>query len=208
MNSIWDKNLRELRDSTASDKPVATAGAVSTVTAVLGYSLLIMTLEIQITKLNDQRRKRKASLLLEDFRKRMAHMASFADQDISAFKNFIEAFTLKDNTRSQREIRVSSIRDNRLSVISVPLLAAMAILESYPGVEKMIDIVSGTLLADIATGTELLTAALHSLLWTVQVNTRDLDEKEMKRIQRERKRIARSANEFSEKILDRLKALI
>lgn len=207
MNTIWDKSLQDLRDSTASGSPVATAGAVSALSAVFGCSLLVMVLEIQVAKTNDQRRKRRAGLLLDEFRRLMQELSSYPDQDISAFKSFMESFSLPEASRDQKELRIHSIRTNRLAVIDTPMRAALSILGCYPFVEKMIDITKGTLLADIATATQLLDASLQSLLWTVQVNIRDLDENTMKQIQRERKRIARSAREFSEKILDRIKAL-
>ena len=207
MSTIWDKSLKELRESTASDKPIATAGAVSTLSATFGCALLVMVLEIQVAKINDQRKKRKALLLLDELRNKMSQLSSYPDQDITVFKTFIESFNMPEKNREQKDARVASIENHRRSVIDTPMRAAISILETYPVITKMIDITTGTLLADIACGTQLMEASLQSLLWTVQVNTRDLEEKEMKNIQRERKRIGRSAREQSEKILNLIKAL-
>jgi formiminotetrahydrofolate cyclodeaminase len=207
MNTIWDKSLKELRDSTATDKPIATAGAVSTLGSVFGCSLLIMVLEILSAKTNDQRKKRKAGILITEFRKRMDELSAYPDQDIYVFKRFMDSFSLPDTSRHEKDLRINSIRKHRMEVIGIPMRAALSILDCYPYIEKMIELTNGSLLADIATGTQLLDASLQSLLWTVQVNTRDLDQKELKHIQRERKKIARAAREHSAKILDRIRAM-
>jgi formiminotetrahydrofolate cyclodeaminase len=205
MNSIWDITLRELRDSTATYKPLATAGSVSIINSVLACSLLVMALEISFSKTKDQRKKRKMSLLIGPLTKKMDELSAFADKDILFFKSFMEAFALPETTKHEKELKVAAIQKNRLQVIGLPLEAAMSTSECFQHIERAAELCHGSFVADLSAATIMLNSSIQSLLWTVQVNTRDLPENELKHFQRERKKLSRSATELSDKILSRVK---
>lgn len=208
MNSIWDITLRGLRDSTATYKPLATAGSVSIINSVLACSLMVMALEISLLKTKDQRKKRKLSLLISPFTKKMETLSVFADKDILFFKSFMEAFALPENTRHEKELKTLTVQKNRVQVIALPLEASMNILECLQHVERAVDLCYGSFIADLSSATIMLNSSIQSLMWTAQVNTRDLPENELKHFQRERKKISRSSTELSDRILNRVKMFV
>ncbi|RYF97072.1 MAG: hypothetical protein EOO02_21255 [Chitinophagaceae bacterium] len=174
METIWKWTLDELKTTTATDKPVATSGAITLVSAVYGCSLLLMTLSISLSKLRSKNAVDKVRQLLADTEQQSYALSKAADSDIGAFQLFLASFDLPADTESHKKLRREEIVQHRLESIRIPLEAAERITGLYSIIFDAIPLVSKNVLPDLASCANIFYSSICNLCWNVRVNSKKL----------------------------------
>jgi formiminotetrahydrofolate cyclodeaminase len=177
MRSVWAKTLKSVHETTASDKPFATSGAIVIITAVYACSLVLMTLKIATRKKHVSGRLDKIKALVEILQKQTTILASLADKDILVFQKYLTALQMPATTQSLNQ-RKAKIKKQKIQSALVPLETAKQITIIFPLLHAAIEFCPDSLLSDILTAANLLNTCLKSTVLNVEVNTVRMKQQE------------------------------
>jgi methenyltetrahydrofolate cyclohydrolase len=171
MNGIWKATLESFRDSVASAEPAPAGVSVSAVSATLGVSLLQMVLEIVAKRKSFAGDRGELSSLRQAAKNEADRLARCADEDIAAYRAYIAARRLKTgDAEAARSLR---------AVLETPLQAARSALSGLDLCAAAAGMVNGAVAADLGTAAILLAGAVRALLLSVDVNLRQLPDREV-----------------------------
>jgi formiminotetrahydrofolate cyclodeaminase len=179
-NSVWDMTLAKFLEDTASHAPTPGGGSVTMVSASLGLGLVIMALEISL--------KKKASLselgamedLLKTARQQIQLLTLHVEQDIIAFKRYMEAISLPKQTPAEKIHRQQAIQQAILAATSVPLAAARDTLAAIETTMVAAQISHAQVISDVGAGAALLGGAIAGVLLNVDINLPHISDPEIK----------------------------
>ena len=172
MSSIWDMNLREFRDRTASHAPTPGGGAVATVAAVEGLALVLMALEVNL------RRKEphpESAGLLRRGKDLIELLSVCADEDIDAFSRYMKALILPKDNPEQEQARSRALAIAASNALEAPLRAAERCLEALTLARETIGAVHSGIASDVGAGAALIHGALTATLYNVDINLRGIE---------------------------------
>jgi formiminotetrahydrofolate cyclodeaminase len=169
-NGIWGSTLESFRRSVANAEPAPAGVSVSAVTATLGVSLLQMVLEIVAKRKSFAGDPEELSSLRQAAKNESERLARCADEDIAAYRAYVAARRLKTgDAETARCLR---------AVIEAPLQAARSALSGLDLCAAAAGMVDGAVAADLGTAAILLAGAVRALLLSVDVNLRQLPDRE------------------------------
>jgi formiminotetrahydrofolate cyclodeaminase len=187
MESIWKCTLEEIRISTGSDKPLATSGAVSIITAVYGCSLAIMALRLSAKSKTEGPTQRKRSGLIALIEQQALVLTNLADRDIAAFQTFLGVAgkvgksEKKQNTPEHLNTLMPSSSPavlknmSNLEVTRIPLLAALEIQKVFPLIVSGLPVCRRNLLCDLVAAANNCSCAVTNLVLSVSENARSME---------------------------------
>lgn len=168
-NTIWNSTLESFRESVASAEPTPAGVTAAAVSATLGVSLLLKVLAIVARRKSFAGDIEKLSPLLQAAKKESVRLTQYADDDIAAYRAYLESRRLK-------------IEDHKMALhgaIETPLYAAESALSSLDLCADAARLVHGAVLADLATAAILLNGAIRAMLLSVEVNLQQLSDEEI-----------------------------
>jgi glutamate formiminotransferase/formiminotetrahydrofolate cyclodeaminase len=189
-NGIWNTTLENFGESVASSEPTPAGVSVAAVSAALGATLLQKVLKIVAKRKSFTGDLEKLSSLREAARKEAGRLTQYANEDIAAYRGYIEA---RRNKTTDVELG-RSLRE----VMETPLNGARAALSGLNLCVDAAEIVNGSVAADLATAAILLESAVRSMLLCVEMNLRDLPDRE----------VAAECKEIEEKALRQLASVL
>jgi formiminotetrahydrofolate cyclodeaminase len=155
----------------ASAEPTPAGVSVSAVSATLGISLLLKVLEIVAKRKNFAGDLGHLAWLRQAAGKESERLAQYADEDIAAYRAYIEARRLKTaDVASARALR---------DVIEIPLRAAGSALAGLDLCADASSIVYGAVAADLGTAAILLAGAVRAMVLSVDVNLQQHPDREV-----------------------------
>lgn len=173
MSSIWDLNLREFLDRTASNDPTPGGGSVAAVAAAEGLALVLMALEVNL------RRKEphpEAAGLLRRGKALLGLLIPCADEDIKVFESYMKAMNLPKNTAEEEQARSKSLAAAASGALEAPLRAAELCLEALALAREAVGVVHSGIASDVGAGGALLYGAVTATLYNVDINLRGIEE--------------------------------
>lgn len=172
MSSIWDSNLRDFRDRTASHAPTPGGGAVAAIAAAEGLALVLMALEVNL------RRKEphpESAGLLRRGKDLIELLSASADEDIDAFGRYMKALVLPKGSPEQDEARSRALTVAASNALEAPLRAAERCLEALTLAREAIGAVHSGIASDVGAGAALIHGALTATLYNVDINLRGIE---------------------------------
>jgi formiminotetrahydrofolate cyclodeaminase len=164
--TVWDLTLSSFRERTAQAGQPTTGVSVAVVSATLGASLLEMVLELMAKRSTFAGDASRLTHLRVSARDASQQLMLHADADIAAYGAYTEARRTK--------AAATEIARCQQATIDVPLQAARASLAALDLCVQASAIVTGPMIADLATATILLEGAVRSILGCVSENLRRL----------------------------------
>jgi formiminotetrahydrofolate cyclodeaminase len=160
MSGIWKATLESLRESVASAEPAPAGVSVSAVSATLGISLLQKVLEIVAKRKSFAGDRGRLASLRKAARNESERLTQCADEDVAAYRAYMEACRLKtpDVETALRDVNETPLRAARSALSGLDLCADAA------------GIVNGAVAADLGTAAILLAGAVRAMLLSVDVN--------------------------------------
>ena len=180
-NGIWKATLESFRESVASAEPTPAGVSVSAVSATLGVSLLQKVLEIVAKRKSFAGDLGHLASLRQAARNESERLTQYANEDIAAYRAYMEARRLKTaDVETARALR---------DVIEKPLKAARSALACLDLCTEAAGFVHGAVAADLGTAAILLAGAVRAMLLSVDVNRQQLPAIEAtRRMQRDRRK--------------------
>jgi len=170
-NGIWESTLESFRRSVASAEPVPAGVSVSAVSATLGLSLLQKVLEIVARRKSFAGDPAELATLRHAAKDESARLARCADEDIAAYQDYMAARRLKaGEAEAAHALR---------AVVEAPLKAARSALSGLDLCAAAAGMVTGAVASDLATAAFLLAGAARAMLLSVEVNLRQLPDREV-----------------------------
>jgi len=169
MNGIWKATLESFRDSVASAEPAPAGVSVSAVSATLGISLLQKVLDIVAKRKSFAGDFGRLASLRQAARNESERLTRYANEDIAAYRAYMEARRLKTADETARALR---------DVNETPLKAARSALSGLDLCADAAGIVTGAIAADLGTAAILLAGAIRALLLSVDANLQQQPDRE------------------------------
>jgi glutamate formiminotransferase/formiminotetrahydrofolate cyclodeaminase len=170
-NGIWNTTLETFRESVASSEPTPAGVSVAAVSAALGASLLQKVLAIVAKRKSFADDQGRLLSLCEAAGNQAARLTQYAEDDIAAYRGYMEARRLKTTD--------AQFANSRRQVMETPLNGARAALSGLNLCVDAAEIVHGAVAADLATAAILLEAAVRSMLLCVAVNLQELPDRKL-----------------------------
>jgi len=195
-NSVWDTTLAKFLEDTASHAPTPGGGSVTMVSASLGLGLVIMALEISLKKKASRSELGAMEDLLKTARQQMQLLTLQVEQDIIAFKQYMEAISLPKQTSAEKTRRQQAIQQAVLAATSVPLAAARDTLAAIETTMVAAQISHTQVISDVGAGATLLGGAIAGVLLNVDINLPHISDPEIKqKFALEREELAKISQE-------------
>ncbi|GGJ19661.1 cyclodeaminase/cyclohydrolase family protein [Deinococcus roseus] len=192
--SLWNQNIQDLLNQTASDAPTPGGGSVAGLTASFGLGLIIMALEISRPKKNADVTGIEA--LLIECRELLTILQTHADRDVAAFERYMEALKLPKGTEERKTAVKSATRNAALT----PLEAAQDVLRAVGLGKRATFLAHNSIISDVGAGVALLRGASQAFLLTVDMNLKydaDLNSE----FAAERTRVLQDTQDLAEEVL-------
>jgi len=161
--SIWSATLAAFRDRVAGLEPVPAGVSTAAVTATLGLGLVVKVLEIASQRKDFSGDRELAAELMHEARNQSQLLAHFADADIAAYREYLDARRRKEPIDAARR-----------KVIKVPLSVARAAASGVALCQKSSGLIHSPLAPDLETAKLLLAAATRCALFTLRANLEEL----------------------------------
>lgn len=170
-SSIWSATLTGFREKVGGMDPVPAGVAVAAVTASLAMALLVKVVEITRGRKKFGGDARQAEALIEAARRESTRLAALADEDIRAFRSYIECVRLP-KTPGREQAMAAAVRE----AIRVPMDAARAVVHGLDLCREASALagVIGLTAADLAAAVALLSGAVSVMLLSVECNLREI----------------------------------
>jgi formiminotetrahydrofolate cyclodeaminase len=187
-DSIWDITLASFRDRMASHEPVPAGVTAAAVSATLALALLSKVLQVTLRHKNFTGDPEHVSALLEDGRNLSGILEQLADDDVAAFRDYLDCVRSKQPTGS-------ALR----KTIEVPLNVARAAFAGITLCEKSAGHVHQVVAPDLGVASALLAGAVQSTLVTLKSNLEQLPSGDpyRKEVNAEALRLAGAAGAFT-----------
>ncbi len=204
--SLWESNLGDFRDKTASASPTPGGGSVAAVSAALGMGLVVMALEISGSR-KDVRDLDAIQALIQRGRDSMGLLSRAADNDVAAFQGFMAALKLPKQSDDEKRARKAAMAEASHAATLAPLAAAKHILDALGIADAAIPLTHSHVLSDVGAGTSLLGGALTAILFNVDINLPSIADDALKsELAAERNRLASRGADAVQSILARVSA--
>jgi formiminotetrahydrofolate cyclodeaminase len=164
-DSIWTAPLAALVERVSSLDPVPAGVSSAAVAAALGLALLTKVLEVVKKRKDFAGDRDLVASLLHESRNKSQILVQLADEDILAFREYLDCLRKKEST-------TAALR----KAIEIPLNAAQASAAGIELCEKARGLAHAFVAPDLGTARELLSAAARSALLTVESNLEQLPE--------------------------------
>ncbi|MHB0774900.1 cyclodeaminase/cyclohydrolase family protein [Halomonas sp. WWR20] len=183
-SSVWDMTLGAFRNAVVA-RAAPGCGAAAAAAADIGLALVMKGLDISQSKQYDAQR----AALIERARPLLDTLGEYADRDMAAFEDFLQAARLPQDSESQSQYRDRAIAEAGVRINEIPLATAEACLEGLLLAAECLPLTAVKLRSDTVAGAFLLHSGLSSVLLNVDANLASLDDP----AQREQARHARQA---------------
>ncbi|MCQ4257315.1 cyclodeaminase/cyclohydrolase family protein [Stutzerimonas stutzeri] len=161
--SVWTQRLAEFREATAARQPTPGCGAVAAVTADIGLALVVKGLRISEAHGSEPARLE----LLQASESLLGRPGAFADDDVQAFRGYLDAARAGEPEQKQAASR---------QACAVPLALAHCCLEALDLAVKAWPLTDPNVQSDAQAGAVLIHSGLSAALINVDADMGSLDD--------------------------------
>ncbi|WP_313517137.1 cyclodeaminase/cyclohydrolase family protein [Pseudomonas sp.] len=183
--TLWSQSLIQFRDAVAEPSPTPSCGAAAVVSANLGLALVLMALRTSQTKHPQAER----GVLIRQVESLLHRLADYADADVLAFADYMEALR---HDESQAPNRQRAARKTSAVSLDGARCCAQALALAIDARRYT----ASALVSDIEAGALLVHAGLSALLINLDVDLRELvDKEERQRLHMARQQVQEEADQ-------------
>lgn len=191
--SVWRLSLADFRDATAADRPTPGCGAAAAVVSDIGLALVLKGLRISESHGSDPARRR----LLHRAESLIGRPGAFADADIRAFQNYLQA----------RRDDAGDLQTASRQACAVPLATAHSCLEALELANEAWPLVAALVRSDVQAGALLIHAGLSAALINVDADMASLEDAAAReQAGRSREHLQADADKVVQQLLDQAEA--
>ncbi len=174
---LADMGLQEFVEETASESPAPGGGSVSATIGALGASLGTMVANLSSHKRGWDNQWREFSDWAE--RGKICHqkLVSLIDQDTQAFQRIMLAWRMPTSTKEEKSSQKKALEEATLFATETPFKIMEASLESMHILKAMADKGMSASASDVGVGVLCARAAIRGAFLNVQINAKDLKNK-------------------------------
>ncbi len=169
--SIWDMTLGGFRDAIEA-RSTPGCGAAAAASAGMGLALVLKGLRITDGKHPDAERAE----LIARGDANLAELGRYADEDVDAFRAYLDAVKQPHDSAAERQARERAIQAAAERANQVPLATARSCLEALRLSGEALPGTADNLRSDTLAGGLMLHAALSSVLINVDANLASLQD--------------------------------
>jgi formiminotetrahydrofolate cyclodeaminase len=202
-SSIWSSTLESFLDRMAGPEPTPASVTAAAVTASFASALLIKVLEISGKRKDFAGDRQQLAELIEAARAEKAKLAQAADEDILAFRSYMDHLRIP-RVAGEGE-RQSGFFAAARRAVEVPMSAARSAVRSLEVCVVAIDLASSHVVADVGGAAVLLSGAVRTMAVSIDSNLRQLrgDAHYYTRTMSERQALEDRASRLAEQTLRR-----
>ena len=171
--SVWDLQLAEFRDRTASDAPTPGGGAAAMVAATTGVALVLMALRVTAKRPDSAE---PLAPLITAGERLLSQLSDYADADIAVFDAYMAALKLPRESDADKQARREALAQARVAATEVPLNAAQSTLEALDLARQASHAAHEGIVSDVAAGAAVLHGALTAVLYNVDINLKGMQD--------------------------------
>jgi formiminotetrahydrofolate cyclodeaminase len=203
-SSIWSSTLESFIDRMAGTESTPASVTAAAVTASFASALLIKVLEISAKRKDFSGDRQKLLELMKAIRVEKSKLALAADEDILAFRSYMDYLRMPRVPDDQGE-RKSGIFAAARRAVEVPMSAARSAVHCLELCVATIDFANSAVAADVAGAAALLSGAVRTIVVSVDSNLRQLrgDAHYYTRTISERQALEERANRLADQTLRR-----
>ena len=172
--TIWGDTLEWFSNRLAGSEPAPAGVATAAVTARFGLGLLIKVLEVSGNRKDFAGERRKLATLIESARRESAVQTQAAEEDVRAFRRYLETLRLPKETDEQRTERRLAIDGATKKAIEIPMSAARSAVSGLDLCVEATEMAHAVVAADLGCAAVLLCGAVRAILLGVDSNVRQL----------------------------------
>ena len=161
--SVWTQRLADFREATAARQPTPGCGAAAAVTADIGLALVVKGLRISEAHGSEPARLE----LLQAAESLLGRPGAFADDDVQAFRGYLDAARSGEPEQKQAASR---------QACAVPLALAHCCLEALDLAVKAWPLTDPNVQSDAQAGAVLIHSGLSAALINVDADMGSLDD--------------------------------
>jgi glutamate formiminotransferase/formiminotetrahydrofolate cyclodeaminase len=169
MDSFWNLPLSTVLERIASNNPVPGGGSASSMSGLIGLSLVLMS--INITKQSSIHEK---FILLKDtadsLERNIDKLKALAEDDMKAFSEYMEALRLPKGRPELDSIRQHNLKQATKQAINIPIYASQILVESLKNTIEIVPYIKKSVVSDAFAGCELMKSSAIAILLNVDVN--------------------------------------
>ena len=129
-SSVWNLKLNDFINKVTRKHPQITGGCVTLTSAALANSVIIMALEVSVTKERNAQIIKSVDSLNSLLKIKKDSLQGLADLDLIIFKKFLDIYKLPAITPQQKKIRDSLSNNALIEATRSPLTAGMVLINT------------------------------------------------------------------------------
>lgn len=175
---LADLSLRKYVETTASESPAPGGGSAAAYMGALGAALGTMVANLSSHKKGWDDRWKEFSEWAEKGKKIQSELLQLVDEDTSAYKILMEAFSLPKTTEEERMQRKNAILQATGNAALVPLKVMETAFEGYELVSAMVEKGNPNSVTDAGVGALALRACITGAFLNVKINIGGMEKSE------------------------------
>jgi glutamate formiminotransferase/formiminotetrahydrofolate cyclodeaminase len=175
---LVDKSLTAFANETASESVAPGGGSVSAYVGALGVALGGMVANLSANRRVWDDRWESFSVWAEKAQRLKSDLLRLVDEDTRAFNRIIEAVRLPKATDEEKAVRLTAIEAATLYATEVPLQTMIKSLEAFEILQEMAEHGNPNSASDVGVGALCIRAAIRGAHLNVNINAKDLKDKE------------------------------
>jgi glutamate formiminotransferase/formiminotetrahydrofolate cyclodeaminase len=172
------RTVVDFTDEVSRDSPAPGGGSVAALAGALGAALASMVANLTHGKEGTEGKDAELARIAEEAQGVKDRLVAAVDADSDAFKGFMEAMRLPQNTADEKAQRTRKMQDGLKAAVDVPWATAEASLEAMRLARAVVDIGNPKSLSDGAVGVQIGYAGVRGGLWNVLINLKDITDAE------------------------------
>lgn len=177
-DKLVDKSLHAFANETASESVAPGGGSVSAYVGALGAALGGMVANLSANRRVWDDRWESFSVWAEKAQTLKSELLQLVDEDTQAFNRIIEAVRLPKGTDEEKSARKTAIEAATLYATEVPLQTMIKSLETFGLLQEMAEKGNPNSASDVGVGALCIRAAIRGAHLNVNINAKDLTDKE------------------------------
>ncbi|GHG04643.1 serine cycle enzyme [Deinococcus piscis] len=164
--SLWDHTMQQVLDAAGARRSVPTGGSVIAVSGAFGVSLLVLAVNLTLTKKDPPA---ELTTLHDTLRLLQRRIQALGDEDAELFAAFMKEARQQDVAAEQTEALRQQTRE-------VPLQLARELQEGLRLAQQLRPLVHTSVVSDVQAGAAILHGAGQASLFTLAHNFSSLEE--------------------------------
>ncbi|MDO4262616.1 MAG: cyclodeaminase/cyclohydrolase family protein [Deinococcus sp.] len=166
--SLWTHSMQEVLDAAGARRSVPTGGSVIAVSGAFGVSLLVLAVNLTLTKKDPPA---ELTALNDALRTLQRRIQALGDADAELFAAFMKQVRSEDTPKQDEEALRQQTRE-------VPLQLARELQEGLTLAGQLRPLVHASVVSDVQAGAAILQGALQAGLFTLAHNLAGLEPEE------------------------------